>query len=162
MDLQNVLVLTAVSGGGAWLVSAWLKWLHRRYVDPLPFPNKELAGDVHQTRVITINCGPDKAILAARDAVVSLPKSKPMRMAGRKLEARVGMTWRSFGEVIVISVETADSGKSSLSIESRPRYSGTTLDQGKNYENVERIFAHLARTHAVSLLKANAERPEDK
>src|SRR4249919_2638746 len=159
MFWHNVLVGAAVGGGTALLMSAWTKWIHRRYVDPLPYPNKELASDVHQTRLVTIDCGPDKAILAARDAVASVPKSKCLRMAGRKLEARIGMTMRSFGEVIAVRVDTADSGKSNLSIESRPRYSGTTLDQGKNYENVERIVAHLGRTNGVSLVAANAARP---
>lgn len=156
MDLQDVLVPAAIAGGGAFLMSTALNWLHRRYVDPLQFPNKELAGDIHQTRVVMIDCGPDKAILAARDAVLSLPKSKLLRMTGRKFEARTGMTWRTFGEVIVISAEATDSGTSSLSIESRPRYAGTTIDYGKSYENVERIFAHLARTYAPSLASANS------
>jgi len=143
-------------------MGAWLKWIHRRYVDPLPFPNKALATDVHQARVVKIDCRPDTAILAARDAVVSLPKSKRVRVAGRKLEARVGMTMRSFGEGIAISVESADPGTSRLSIESKPRYAGTTLDQGKNYENVERICAHLSRTHAMTLVSANAARSPGK
>jgi hypothetical protein len=155
MELKHILIAAVVGGGGALLVSAWPKWLHRHYVDPLQFPNKALAGDIHQTRVVTIDCGPDQALLAARDAVLSLPKSKLVRAAGRTLEARTGMTWRTYGEVIVISAETTASGKATLSIESRPRSKGVTADHGKSYENVERIFAHLSGVYAVSLVSAN-------
>lgn len=159
MNLQGTLIMAAISGGGFLMMGAYLKWLHRRHVDPLRFPNKELAGDIHQTRIVTIDCVPDKAILAARDAVLSLPKSKVVRMAGRNLEARTGLSFRTYGEVIAISATTAEAGTSKLSIESRPRYSITEIDYGKSYENVERIFAHLARTHAVSLESASGEAP---
>lgn len=156
MDSKSALFVAAVNAAGIMAFGLSMRWLHRRYVDPLQFPNKELAGEVRQTRVVTIDCGPDQALLAARDAVLSLRKSKVAKMAGRTLEARIGMSFRTFGEVIVVSAEAADAGTSRLSIESRPRMPGTELDHGKSYENVERIFAHLARAYEVCLVSASA------
>lgn len=159
MELKRILLVTALSAGGSFLMSACLSWLHRRYVDPLPFPNKELAGDVHQTRVVLIDCPPDQSIRASRSALLSLPRIKLRHSAGRRLEARTGVTFRTLGEVIVIRAEAAEDGKSRLAIESRPRWSGPAVDYGKSYENVERIFAHLARSHPVTLASANVPLP---
>ena len=156
MDLQSMVTPVAVAVGVALVAGACFKLLHRRYVAPLEFPNKELAGDIQQTRVAMIDCGPDAAVLAGRDAVLSLPRAKRLRMADRKIEARTGISMRTFGEVIEVSVEATDSGKSRLTVESRPRFSGTTIDYGKSYENVERILAHLAIKHATSLVSASS------
>lgn len=156
MTLQNILIVAALGASGSWLTGAILKRIHRRYVDPLQFPNKELAVHVRQTRIVSMDCAPDKAILSARDAVLSLPKTKVVRMAGRTLEARTGLSMRTFGENIVITAEPAGQ-TTRLSIESTPRYAGTTMDHGKSYENVERIFAELARMHAATLTSASAK-----
>ena len=65
------------------------------------------------------------------------------------------MTFRSFGEMILISVVAARENGAELTIQSKPRFSDTTADYGKNYENVERIVAYLADRYPVELVSAN-------
>jgi ABC-type sulfate transport system permease component len=52
--LLNVLIASAASAAIALVMGAYLRWLHRRYVTPLDYPNKELAGEILQTSVIRI------------------------------------------------------------------------------------------------------------
>ena len=153
--LINILIACAASAAIALVMGAYLRWLQRRYVTPLDFPNKELAGEIEQSRVVHIDCSPDKAVLAARGALLTLPKVKGVVTTGRKVEAKTGMTFRTFGENIAITAAPSGPDSAELTIESKPRFSGTTVDYGKSYENVERIVAHLIRSQSVRLLSAN-------
>jgi hypothetical protein len=65
------------------------------------------------------------------------------------------VTFRTFGDKITIHADPTDGHGAQLTIESKPRFSGTTVDYGKSYENVERIVAYLASRHSVALLSAN-------
>ena len=153
--LSNILI-SAAAGVAIYLVAGTcFRWVHRRYVTPLDFPNKELAGEIEQTRIIHIACSPDKALLAARTALLAIPKIKNVVTIGRNIKANTGVTFRTWGEKIAITAAPSDSDGTELTIESKPRFSGTTIDYGKSYENVERIVANLCSSQTVRQLSAN-------
>lgn len=151
----NVLISAAAGAAIALVMGAYLQWLHRKYVTPLDFPNKELAGEIVQTRVVHINCPPDKAVLAARNALLTVPKIKDVVTTGRSIKAKTRVTFRTFGENIAITAIPSGTDDAKLTIESKPRFSGTTIDYGKSYENVERIVANLISSQSARLLSAN-------
>jgi uncharacterized protein (DUF1499 family) len=95
---------------------------------------------------ITLPLPSDQALALCQSAVTQVPKATVVQVdaASATLEARVGMTWASFGERIELSVTPAG-GATEVSIRSRPVLRTTIADYGKNRENVERIRAFLAR-----------------
>jgi hypothetical protein len=153
--LVKILIAASVSAAVALVMGVHLRWLHRRYVTPLDFPNKELASEVEQTRVVHIDCPPDKALLAARNALLAVPKIKDVATTGRSIKAKTRVTFRTFGENIAITAVPSGTDSAELTIQSKPRFSGTTIDYGKSYENVERIVSDLARGQTVRQLSAN-------
>ena len=153
--LSAALISGAASAAIALVAGVFLRLLHRRYVTPLDFPNKELAGEIEQTRVVQINCCPDKAIQLTHSALLNLPKTKNIATNGHRISAKTSMTFRTFGENISITAVLSGADSTELTIESKPRFSGTTLDYGKSYENVERIVANLCCHQPVRQLSAN-------
>lgn len=120
-------------------VSWWR--LKSRGVDP----NTAGAGvDVRER--ITVPLTSDQALALCQSAVKQVPKATVVQVdaASATLEARVGMTWASFGERIEFSVTPAG-GATEVSIRSHPVLRTTIADYGKNRENVERIRTFLAR-----------------
>ncbi len=153
--LSNVLINAAVGGAIALVAGTCFRWVHRRYVTPLDLPNKELAGEIEQTRVIYIECPPDKALLAARTALLTIPRIKDVVTVSRNIKAKTRVTFRTWGENIAITAVPSGRDGAELTIESKPRFSGTTIDYGKSYENVERIVANLSSSQTVRQLSAN-------
>ena len=153
--LSNLLINTAAGFAIALVAGTCFRWVHRRYVTPLDFPNKELAGEVEQIRVVYIACPPDSALLADRTALLSIPKIKNVLTIGRTIKATTRVSFRTWGENIAITVAPSSNGGAELTIESKPRFFGTTIDYGKSYENVERIVANLSSNQTVRQLSAN-------
>ncbi|MBD9469213.1 hypothetical protein [Pseudoxanthomonas sp. PXM01] len=153
--LVKYLTVGSIGAAMALVMGVCLRWLHRRYMSPLDFPNKELAGNVEQTRTVHIDCSPDKALLAARSALLAIPTIKGVTSTGRSITAKTRVTFRTFGEVMSITAVPSDADSAELTIQSKPRFWGTTIDYGKNYENVERVIANLANHHVVRQLSAN-------
>ena len=104
MDLKNILIAAAIGGASVWIFELFLRKLHHRYVDPLPFGNKELAKQTNQSRKLRVKCNPQDILLVFRDAVATLKNSKIriLESDSNFIKVKTGMTFRSFGEVIVI------------------------------------------------------------
>ena len=153
--LTDVLIAAAASGVFAMVMGLFFQWLHRRYVTPVDFPNKELAGEIEQTRALLVNRPPDKALIGARVALQAVPKIKNVVSTRRNIKAKTRVTFRTFGETIAIKATPVGTDSTELTIESKPRFSGTAVDYGKSYENVERIVAKLVSSHGASLVSAN-------
>lgn len=68
------------------------------------------------------------------------------KLTGR-LVVKGGVSWRSWGETIPISVTEIAPGRARVSITSTPRVGalGGLADFGKNRENIERIVAETSR-----------------
>lgn len=59
------------------------------------------------------------------------------------IDARAGMTWRTFGDRISFRVFKIDDSRTEVEVSSRPVVKSTLVDYGKNLENIERITSFL-------------------
>ena len=59
------------------------------------------------------------------------------------IKAEVGMSWKSFGEVVYIKISEQNSGHVSVQVSSSPKVKTTLVDFGKGSANVERITSLL-------------------
>lgn len=69
------------------------------------------------------------------------------RSAG-KIDARTGMTWRSFGELVTVRVAKVGDDGARIAIRSEPTGS-QKVDYGKSAENVELFSSHIAHRPSV-------------
>lgn len=93
----------------------------------------------------------------------SLMKLKKLRITSEnpttgQLSAKVGCTWRSFGETISVSI-TGDGPDATVHIESKPRLSTTQADWGKGVENVALFKRYLVAELAPAATSNRREQP---
>jgi hypothetical protein len=60
------------------------------------------------------------------------------------LEARTSWGWRSWGEVLVVSVQQVGPGRTRVVVTSRPKLPTQVIDFGKNTNNLNRIFSRAS------------------
>jgi hypothetical protein len=77
-----------------------------------------------------------------QEAILSIPKAKIKSTSNKVFEAKTGMTWKSFGEDILITLEEKDSSIIAK-INSKSSIKTTILDYGKNLENVQVISSYI-------------------
>ncbi|MFI9507041.1 hypothetical protein [Nocardia sp. NPDC052566] len=82
----------------------------------------------------------DAAVRVIEASGATVKQRDPVR--GR-IEARTGLTWKSFGEKLDVTVLPQDQGRCEVRIESRPRVPSTVVDYGKNLQNVQNIDQKL-------------------
>lgn len=102
--------------------------------------------NIHQTRTVDVPLAYDQAFdlcLASIDTTLNGKITIQDRAAGL-IEARTGLTWKSFGEDILFTLRQVDEKQTQIRIASRPIFLITWVDYGKNAENVERIITYLA------------------
>jgi hypothetical protein len=66
------------------------------------------------------------------------------RSLGR-IVARTGINWKTWGDLISITIKRTDNGYTYIEISSRPNARTTIVDYGKNLENVEKIVSFLKK-----------------
>lgn len=98
-----------------------------------------------QSRKISIDGTVSEAIAVSEKAILSLNKSaiKDKNLAAGTIKAKTRITWKSFGEVIKISTQSLDNGKTLISIKSSPFIPTNVIDYGKGLENVETIVSYI-------------------
>jgi hypothetical protein len=62
-----------------------------------------------------------------------------------EIKASTSMSWKSFGELILIRMTENKNGKTEIYISSSPKLRTTLLDYGKGYENVDEIASFIKR-----------------
>jgi hypothetical protein len=97
--------------------------------------------DVRQQCTIEVDLPVADTLELARRAVERLPRvhMDSVDSGAGKIHAQAGMTWKSWGESIDVSIVPGSAGGSVVTVESRPAMSSTILDYGRNLENVETI-----------------------
>lgn len=118
--------------------------LHRRRIRKMGLDPDTVGAAVDVHECITLPLRADQALALCRSAVKRVPGASGIQVneASATVEARVRMTWISFGERIECRVTPSD-GAAEVSIRSRPTLRTTIVDYGKNLENVRRIRAQL-------------------
>ncbi|MGB3761182.1 MAG: hypothetical protein WBA07_33220 [Rivularia sp. (in: cyanobacteria)] len=98
-----------------------------------------------QSRKISVNATVSQAIAISEKAILFLNRSaiKEKDLQNGTLRAKTRMTWKSFGEVIKISTQSVDNGKTLIEIKNSPFIPTNVIDYGKGLENVETIVNYI-------------------
>lgn len=101
---------------------------------------------IHQTRTIDLPLAYDRAFDSCLAAIgIALNgKIRTQDRATGLIEARTGMTWKSFGEDILITLREISENQTQVRVASRPTLLITWVDYGKNAENIERFIIFLS------------------
>lgn len=145
MDLKPIIVNGMVGGVAAWVMASFVSWLHKRYTKEIPEEKKELTYEVEQYREFLVQAEFEKTLSTCHSALNLIKKSKikSVDRINRVVTASVGISFRSFGEKMKFSIKEVSPKLMRLSIESKPRFWGTSADYGKNYENVEVVSGYV-------------------
>lgn len=133
--------------GAAW-VAVLLPMLiarHRRAVKRIaPWATEADMGVCHMRR-IEVDCGYDGAFRRAISALQRIRKCRVQKedKASGRIEARVGMSWKSAGEIISMEVRATGNHRTQIEVLSRPASPRTWVDYGKNLENTEKVAGFL-------------------
>ncbi len=106
--------------------------------------SKETMG-VHHVRNIELQVSYDKVFDLCIESLNSVKRckiNKENRPQG-KIDARAGMTWKTWGDVVSFDVRKIDSDRTQIEVSSRPVVRTTLVDYGKNLENVEKIIKFI-------------------
>lgn len=142
-------LLTGLFGGG--LFSIIMGYLHTRSVRRMPYGEHEGAMGVRHLRRVEVRLPYDRAFDLCLSSVGAVRKGG-IRVKDRSLgtiEAKAGMTWKSWGEVISFNLRRIDETRTLVEVSSKPVLPTTLVDLGKNLENVEGIAGTLAQAGSV-------------
>ncbi len=133
--------LLALSLGG--LDQASIKRLNPDY--------SEMLLGLHQVQVFTVRRSFDEAFEACISSVLELRKCQITQQNKEigAIRADTGMTWKSFGEKIMLTVSSADDHTCTVTISSKPRIPTALMDYGKNVENMRLIIDSLSNRVAI-------------
>lgn len=96
---------------------------------------------VKQIKEFTLTISQSDALKKAKEKLPLLKaKVKSFDEENGIIIAKTGMSWKSFGEILSITVKKDDENQTRIRIESRPTLSTTMVDYGKNLENVEKLY----------------------
>ncbi|MBN1284982.1 MAG: hypothetical protein JXB47_06270 [Anaerolineae bacterium] len=108
--------------------------------------------DVHQTQVISVEMPYDAVFELCRSAVQSIERCTILGANLRfgSITAKIGMSWWSFGEEILVEVRRGEAdSKTWVSVSSKPALPTTVADYGRNLQNVRHVIHELRRAAAV-------------
>jgi hypothetical protein len=103
--------------------------------------------DVDQRSSVDMRGSREDVLAQVATALSNLPRVRSTdvdELAGR-VEAKLGWSWRSFGEVVTATLGPEDSGHFPVRVESRPSLGATMVDYGRNRMNVDAVVAELDR-----------------
>ena len=105
----------------------------------------EKADDLHQVRKVRLTLSLERAYDHCIDAVGQIKRGRVVNedRVEARIDAKAGMTWKSFGERITISLVRVDDNATDVEICSRPSLGTTLVDYGKNIENVRKMESFL-------------------
>ena len=131
-------------------MSAILVTWHQRAVKRLAPGASEAEMGVHHTRQVQVQRRYDEAFGLAVSSLQSVGKYKLRKedKSSGQVEAKVSMSWKSFGEIISFNVRRIDDFRTQIEVSSRPSLGTTFADYGKNLENVEKISNFLNKQTA--------------
>jgi len=86
--------------------------------------------------------------VVVEECVTALRKMRSQITAISKdgtIQAKTGLSWRSWGETIVIRITEIGENEYAVIVQSRPTYPTVVLDHGKNASNINRFVRELLR-----------------
>ncbi len=148
MGLIAGLIVALFAGGVSSIV---VGYLHNRSVRRMPYGEPEGAMEVHHVRHVELRLPYDQAFdlcISSLNAVNKGRIRREDRPLGR-IEAKGGMTWKSWGEVISFDLRRVDANRTRVEVSSKPVLRTTLVDLGKNLENVEKVVGTLTLAGAA-------------
>jgi len=116
----------------------------KRIIKQMSLEESEEAYGVYHVRNIELRLPYDKAFDFCAESLNLIKRckiTKEDRSQG-KIDARAGMTWDTWGDVISFEVRKIDSDRTQVIVSSKPLH-GQLLDDGKNLKNIERTSSFL-------------------
>jgi len=104
-------------------------------------------GDVLPIQSTTLMMSPpiEDVFVRCRDAIDKIgAKIEKVDDKPGIIEASTGISWKSWGEKILIQLAKQGDDKIEVQIHSRPRWKRTIVDYGKGRENLDKIVDQLA------------------
>lgn len=96
-----------------------------------------------RTDHVDLAAPPDVALKALHDAVCSLAKPETVEVDGWVVRGRVGVSARSWGDLVTGTVLTGPGG-TRVTVESKSRLPTQIVDWGKHRKNVKEILSRLS------------------
>ncbi len=129
------------------LMALILGSLHIWSVRRMPAGRSEGALSVHHVREVELRLSYDEAFDLCVSSLAAVRKCRILRedRSLGKIDARAGMTWKTWGDVVSLEVRRTSGDLTRVEISSRPALRTTLVDCGKNLENVESITGFLTR-----------------
>lgn len=90
---------------------------------------------------------PDVALRALYDAMAAIAKPETMQVDGWVVEARVGVSARSWGDLLTGTILTGPGG-TRVTVESRSRMPTQVIDWGKHRKNVDDVLSRVSALNA--------------
>lgn len=103
--------------------------------------DEEFVEGVHQHATIKLDLNVHQAFNKCLDLLVAFKKSRIVYSNNEsgKIKIKTKSSWKSWGEIITISLSGLGDDSTLAKIYSKPRLIGTIVDYGKNYKNVQKI-----------------------
>ena len=101
--------------------------------------NSQSIWDIEQCREIELSGSLNEVLNIARQALMEITSIRKINQDNKtqSIEAVTNVTWRSFGEIITISVESKADNTWLLKCTSKCKNKNVLFDYAKNFENVE-------------------------
>ena len=96
-----------------------------------------------RTGHIDVAAPPDVALRALYDAIGAIAKPETMRVDGWIITARVGVSARSWGDLLTGSILTGPGG-TRITVESKSRMPTQVVDWGKHRKNVNEVLSRVS------------------
>jgi len=120
--------------------------LHILSVKSVPNARLEEALSTSQARCIEVALETHEAFYESIDYLqTALECTIEADLANGEIKARTGLSWESWGEMIILVLREKGPKLTSIEIKSRPWLGSSSLDSGKNYCNVEEVARYLNR-----------------
>lgn len=109
--------------------------------------------DVYQVREYIISKPSLETLDVFKEALSIFKKYKTVKEEKNSITIKTGFSWKSFGEIIVLSYKPINDTETQINISSRPSIKLTLVDYGINFQNVEKIEKYFKIKYGGRLQK---------
>ena len=95
-----------------------------------------------RTDHLDVPASPDAALRALHEAVAAIAKQETIAVDGPMVTARVGVSARSWGDLLTGTVQPGPNG-SRITVESKSRLPTQILDWGKHRKNINEVLSRV-------------------
>lgn len=109
----------------------------------------QAGSSTYHERIISLSGSTDEVLDLCKKALSSLNRKYSIKLCDKEngiLQVKLGMTMKSWGDIVEFKLEKTDTDKMyNVCVSSRPWVRTTMVDWGSNLDNVEKIGAFLGK-----------------